>query len=576
METCIPREYIDKISKLDLVNMTSQERVKAFSDILGVDASDINLLYEKSRLLKNQKTALSKFIDNISGVSIKTKAELKQKLAQRKLVKQDIINDEELLSIVKDTLDRKYDINIPDKAVEDLFRIQKEIESLKSKAVGTPDGSESKLAWGKKVVEYSDIVDNVKNKSDRDIIQIIKESLEGSKTRILEQKLVIGKVGQTIKEIVEQTLGLPAKGIKAAWDASYIFRQGLKVLTADPKIWGQQSKKSLGAWKKVFNKELMKELSDAFKADIVTRDLYQDAIKSKLAVGVVEDFFPTNISEKIPGIGNLFKASDDSFTMFSQGTRMDLFEKYVKQYMEANSGNKPSREIMDSMASYVNGLTGRGNLGKAEAASSWLNQLFFSARYQVANLKTFTDPLFAKTPEVQRIAAKNLAKHAGVLFGTMTALSALTDVGFDPRDKTFGKAKIPGTKKWVDVTGGLGSYLSTLGQMYDKVTGKPKYGEDTAMDILIDFGKGKLAPIPGAARDYLEQRNYDGDKPTVTSVLRSLFVPINADNAIKSYENNEEEEVMALQAILETIGFGVSQPKKKKNTGSPLNLILGE
>ena len=457
-----------------------------------------------------------------------------------------------------------------------MFRIQKDIESLKSKAFGTPDGSEAKLAWGKKVVEYSDIVDSIKNKSDRNILQIAKDSFEGSKTRIKEAEGVLGKTGQTIKEIVEQTLGLPAKGIKAAWDASYIFRQGLKVLTADPKIWGQQSGKSLGAWKKVYSKELMKELSDAFKADMVTRDLYQDALKSKLAIGVVEDFFPTNIAEKIPGLGNLFKASDDSFTMFSQGTRMDLFEKYVKQYIKANDGKKPSKEIMDSMANYVNGLTGRGNLGKAEAASSWLNQLFFSARYQVANLKTFTDPLLSKTPETRKIAGKNLATHAGVLFGTMTALSALTDVGFDPRDKTFGKAKIPGTKKWVDVTGGLASYISTLGQMYDNVTGKPKYGEDTAMDILIDFGKGKLAPIPGAARDYLEQRNYDGDKPTVTSVLRSLFVPINADNAIKSYEKNEEEDVMALQAILETLGFGVSQPKKKKNTGSPLDLIIGE
>ena len=61
--------------------MSSQQRVKAFSDILGVDAKDINVIYEKSRFLRNQKTALSKFIDNISGVSTKTKEKLKQKIS---------------------------------------------------------------------------------------------------------------------------------------------------------------------------------------------------------------------------------------------------------------------------------------------------------------------------------------------------------------------------------------------------------------------------------------------------------------------------------------------------------------
>jgi hypothetical protein len=281
-----------------------------------------------------------------------------------------------------------------------------------------------------------------------------------------------------------------------------------------------------------------------------------------LAIGVIEDFFPTNIAEKIPYLGRLFKASDDSFTMFSQGTRMDLFEKYINKYVEKN-GTKPPKEVMDSMARYVNALTGRGNLDKLEPASSWLNQMFFSARYQVANLKTFTDPLLSKTPEVQRIAAQNLARHTAALFGTMLTLSAITDVGFDPREKTFGKARIPGTKKWVDVTGGLASYISTLTRMSPGVVGKVKYGEQDGWDIFTDFVSGKLAPVPGAIRDYYAQRDYSGKKPVPLSVLRSMFVPITADNVWRNIQEGDGGLEVGLSALFDAIGAGVSQPKSK-------------
>lgn len=574
MAICIDPKYVDKIKNLDLGNMTSQERMAAFEDALGANGREINLLYEKSLLLKNKKSAFDKFVDNITGIGAEKKAKIKEQIAIRMAEKNHIINDDELLGIVQDTLNRKYDLDIPDEVVQKMFNIKKEIETLKAKAAGTPDGSLEKLEWGMKEGEISDIIADLKNPSDGNIFKIAKQSLIESGQKIKAADGVLGKTGQTLNEIVSTALGVPAKGIKAAWDASYLFRQGLKVLTADPKIWGKEAGGSLKSWTRVYSKEHMKDIFNAFRADIVTRDLYQDAIKSKLAIGVIEDFFPTNIAEKIPALGNLFKASDDSFTMFSQGTRMDLFEKYVKDYVQKN-GEKPPKEIMDSLANYVNGLTGRGGLGKLEPASSWLNQLFFSARYQVANLKTFTDPLFSKTPEVRRIAAKNLAVHTATLFSAMTTLAAITDVGFDPRDKHFGKARIPNTDKWVDVTGGLSSYISLLGKMYDKSQTTPKYGEDSALDILVDFGKGKLAPVPGAIRDFLEGRDYSNQKPTPLSTLRSLFVPITVDNAVSIIEKGDSNYVLGLSTLFDILGAGVSTPKSKPegSYGSPLDLL---
>lgn len=571
---CIDPQFIEKIKALDLSNMSSAERIKALNDVMGTGGKDINLLYEKTLLLKNKAKAFDKFIDDISGISADKKAKLKEQIAKRLSNRKETINNEELLGIVQDTLNKKYDLDIPNEVVSSMFNIRKEIDSLKQVAEGTMDGSPEKLAWGMKEGELSDIIAELKNSSTDNLLQTIKKSLQESGAKISAQQGLLGKTGQALEEVVSDIVGIPAKGIKAAWDASYIFRQGLKVLTADPKIWGTRVGGSLKSWTNVYSKEFMKDVYNGFRADIVTRDLYQDAIKSKLAIGVIEDFFPTNVAEKIPLLGNLFKASDDSFTMFAQGTRMDLFEKYVNQYAIKN-GAMPSKEIMNSMASYVNALTGRGGLGKAESTSGWLNQLFFSARYQVANIKTFTDPLLAKTPEVRAIAAKNLAVHSTAIFVTMTTLAAITDVGFDPRETTFGKARIPGSKKWVDVTGGLASYIALLGKSYDKMQTKPKYGQGTALDLFQDFLKGKLAPVPGAIRDYLAQRDFSGKKPTTLSTLRSLFVPITADNVVKNMEKKDDSMVIGLGAIFDILGAGVSQPKSRMEGtyGSPIDII---
>ena len=579
MSICINPKFIDKIKELDLKNMSSSERVKAFNDIMGNGGNEINLLYEKKLLLKNQKDIFNKFVDDLNGVSLEKKAKMKERIAERIAERNNIVKDDELLSVVKDTLDRKYNLDIPEEATKRMFNLRNQVDTLKTKAQalkGTADYEKARMEWGFKEIELSDVVTDLKDTNKGNLIDIIKSNIKDSVQRVKSTEGTLGKVGQGLVESVENILGIPAKGIKAAWDASFMFRQGLKVLTADPKIWGTQTKGSLKSWTKIFSKESMEDIVKGFKADIVTRDLYQDAIKSKLAIGVVEDFFPTNVAEKIPLVGNLFKASDDSFTMFSQGARMDLFEKYVNDFISKN-GSKPSKEVMDSMAAYVNALTGRGGLGKAEATSGWLNQLFFSARYQVANLKTFTDPLLAKTPEVQKIAAKNLATHSLALFGTMTALSAITDVGFDPREKTFGKVRIPNSNKWVDVSGGLAQYISTLVRMQPAVLGKPKYGQPDGWDILTDFFSGKLAPVPGAIRDYYAQRTYGGKEPGLGTTLSSLFVPITLENILENQKKKDDAFVQGLSAVFDILGAGVSRPQSKSegSYGSPLDLITG-
>lgn len=578
MAICIPKDLVDSIKNLKLKEMSSIERIKELSSFLGDEtARNVNLEFEKSLLLKNQKSAFSKFVDNISGISIEKKAQLKERLAKMASDKKNFIDDNELLSIVKETLDKKYDLDIPEEQIQKMLSLKKEASALETIAKGTPDGSEQKLRWGNKIVEYSDMVDEMMN-----VGKGIKDSFILAGKRISEKAKdgdILGTIGQTVKEGTDFVFTPTIKSIKAAWDNSVIFRQGLKVLSADPKIWGDSTGKTFKVWSKVLSRNSMEEMARAFKADLVTRDLYQDAIKSKLAIGVVEDFFPTSFVSKIPGLGNIFKASDESFTMFSQGARMDLFEKYIKAY-ENGSGVKPSKEIMDGFATLVNSMTGRGSLGKYEAASGALNKLFFSIRFQKAQYDTIANAFSSNLPkEVKKVAAKNLATHLAMMGGIMTTLGMFTDVGWNPKESTFGKVRLPGTNKWVDVTGNLGSYVSLIGRLEDKLTTKRKYGESTAADVVVDFMKGKLAPVLGVVRDVLEQRDYEGNKPTVGSIAKSLFVPITPSNIGKDIKDGEDLGISALSGFIDALGASVSEPKIQRPQGSyssPLDILNRE
>ncbi len=575
MDKCIPKEIVDELKKIDFKNLSTIERENAFKNIVGDDkvAKDINMLYEKSRTLINQDRAFNKFINNINGVNAEKKLKIKERFQEIKKLKKDTIQNEDLLSLVQDTYNKKYDLDIPLDVVEKINNVNKEIDILDKARQGTPDSSPEKLAYGMKVGELSDIINSQINPSKG-----LKGYGQDILKRISNQETTGGKVRQGVIEGVDALSSPVLKSIKASWDNSVLFRQGLKVLTASPKTWSNAAKNTFKVWSNVANRAELEKTAQAFRADMVSRDLYKDALDSGLAIGVAEDFFPTNIAENIPGLGNLFKASDDSFTMFTQGARMDLFEKYVNTFKQMNNGAMPSKKILEDFSILANELTGRSSLGKAEAIAGTLNKIFFSARFQKANLATVYRPIFDNklSAEARTIARKNLAVHTAFVASILQTAALFTDVGFDPKESTFGKMRIPGTDKWIDLTGGLASYLTLVGRQYKAFTTKTKYREDTPFDIFINFLAGKLAPTPGVLRDIFEKRNFQGEKPTIGSVTRSLFTPITADNVVRNYQEGDDASIVALQALLESIGAGVSSPKSKRegSYSSPLDLII--
>jgi hypothetical protein len=150
-----------------------------------------------------------------------------------------------------------------------------------------------------------------------------------------------------------------------------------------------------------------------------------------------------------------------------------------------------------------------------------------------------------------------------------------TDVETDPRSSKFGKMKVQGsTDTWVDISGGLGSYITlaakevtrqsksaTSGKITELNSGK--FGSQTGADVLINFFKNKLAPAPGALLDVAEGRNFAGDKPTVLNTVTNLAKPISAGNMYEIFQN-EDTGTAFLATMFDLLGAGQTDYTKFK------------
>ena len=573
---CIPEDVIEEIKKLNLLSMNSQQREAALRNFVGDSAGEITLIYEKTLTLINQKKSLIKFIQNIDGVSLKKKEELQKQTAKRLQDKTDIINDSELSSIIKEVLDNKYNIKVSLEEVAKISKLRKEASELSKVAKGTPDGSDEKLLLGHKLAEANSILEKEINKDSG-----ILSSLKASGARIKESfgKGIGGGVGTTLIEVTDTVLSPTLKGIKASLDASGLTRQGMKVFAASPTVWVKMVGKNWKSWSNVGSKKAMEKVRMAADADLLTRDLYQDAVEAKLDINVQEDFFKDSNASKIPILGNFFQASDDAYSLSMRGARMDLFEKYVNIFKEANGGKMPDKKGMESFARVANSVTGRGGLGKLEAFSGELNKILFSARYQTAQINTIRHAFDSSlSKEARVIAQKNLFKTFALYFGLMQTFDAFGgEVGWNPSQSTFGKVKMPGSKKWIDLTGGMAQYLSLPFKLGSKISkGKPAFGQDSAFNVLVNFSAGKFAPAPGVLRDFLAQKDYQGKQPTTLSSLKNLFAPITLDNVIQDFKKEEDLNKILFSFILEFLGTSVSNPNPKKLGKSPLDSLMGK
>lgn len=342
---------------------------------------------------------------------------------------------------------------------------------------------------------------------------------------------------------VAEVLNIP-RALMTMLDYSAMLRQAVIPTIAHPSLAGKSLVEMIkvGASQKRY---------DRWFYDLVETPRYKLMELSKLAITdstsplltAREESFMSNLAEKIPVIGktlnvgkvkipgtNLVKGSERAYTMYLNKMRVDLFNRFADAMEERGLTFENSPKAYKQMANYVNNATGRGDLGaKLDRVAPILNSLFFSPRLIASRINMLTylaQPRFYRSvPREVRVAYfKDMTKFLGLGLTVLGLFSINKDdetvVEIDPRSSDFGKVRNKNTR-W-DIWGGFQQYVrvvaqiwtgkrkSTTGKIYT-LDGEGAFGQ-TTNDVLVSFGRGKLAPVPGMAVDLLSRRTIVGEK----------------------------------------------------------------
>lgn len=545
---CLLPQYVERLrarlesGELDpvkLAEMSSEERHALFAETVGdANAAHLNAAFESKLLLQNQKKGLETWAKSLTDVKPDVRRDL---LARIERMDNRVLSPRELNSFLADLARQKLGFGVTMEEAGKIAALAKATSEARAAMVTGGD----RMAYGRAKVAFANYVSDLKNGVRRPI---------------------------TAETIVKEGAGL-SKSLLASLDNSALFRQGWKNLFAHPAEWG---KNALQSFRDIAQQFGGHEVMDAVRADIFSRPnalngRYQ---KAGLAIGSLEEQFPSSLPEKIPGFGRAFKASEAAFNGFQLRMRADVFDKYMQ--IAARSGvdlNDPVQ--LKSIGRLVNELTSRGDIGKSGELA---NLAFFSLRKLKADVEFLTAHQLDQgvTPFVRKQAAVNLVKVASGTAAVLAIANAVRpgSVEWDPRSADFGKIKIGDTR--FDVTGGMGSILvlaARLATQSEKVgpVVKPinsgKFGGTTGQDLVVNFFANKLSPAAGVVRDLLRGERFGGKPLTAQGVAGDLLTPLPINNAIELYQAPNGANPL-LGILADALGIGVNtyapRPKKPK------------
>lgn len=583
MPYCLPKSFAQKIKesiisgKLNpekLNNMTSAQRRTFLSELVGAEnAKQVNLLFEKKLLLKNQERAITDWAREITGMSAEAKATTLEKIRQtyadkKRRLENPKENEQFLNEITSDVYSKKFKTEVSLEEAQTITELSADVQNSRAKMNEdfTFDSPKEALDFGASKVAFDNYVGGLKTEAQtRRIIPSLKPSALAENAKI------------AFNFIADNS-----RAMKASFDNSFWGRQGIRVMFNPrfSKIWAKNFAKSFTDINKTLRggSKAGDAIIDATKAEIYSREnflkgRYDRPGATKLDVGIREEEFPTSAPSKIPALGRLFKAAETAYEAGAMRMRADIADKFYK-LAEKNGVDLSDKFVTGSINELVNSMTGRGKLGRFESVAPLVNKAFFSIKKVKADLDFLTLHAGSKLhPFARKQAAMNLlsvASTMAIVLGVAKELDP-NSVDFDPRSANFGKIKIGDTR--FDITGGstslaiLASRIATQSTK-SSVTGKVTklgegFGSPTGMDTFWQFTENKFSPMFSQIKEIAEQETFAGDKPTPLSVVKGLTVPIILEEGATASQN-EKSANLALILIAE--GLGISANTYSINT----------
>jgi hypothetical protein len=563
---CLPKHLVDdflnrlktgEITPEKLSTMTSAERNTYFTSFLGAaNASKVNALFESKLLLKNQQQGIINWAKQVTGI----KPAVKRDILSRVEKMTQILQPKDMDSFLSDLAAQRLGIGV---TMEEAGKIADLAKSVSEKKALIPEdapvGSKERMDYGTALVVFKDYVGNLK----------------------MEAKKPTAKELLTNPSELLYQIGGTAKSILSSMDNSFFGRQGFIALVNQPDIWASNFAKSWG--------DMGKELKgiDAMlpiKADVFSRP---NAINGKykamqLDIGLEsEEAFPSQLPEKIPLLGRLFKASESAYNGAALRFRVDIADRLIA---EAEAMGVDVMDKDTGLGTLVNSMTGRGAVKLLPGQSKLINATIFSIRYLKSNFDVLTAHAFDKKVGsfARKKAAQNILKVIGAI-GSILAIAKLLDpdsVELDPRSSNFGKIMV-GRKREIkiNVSLGMGAIITLAARIFPFTThnGKfsnwiknsrgryvdlraGKYGIGDASTVLFDFFKGKAAPLSRLLLNYWKGSNFQGEKFTARKATQEMVTPIPVENLFDLAKTSAGEKpiLFAILTALDLLGVNVN------------------
>ena len=580
MPTCIPKENIDKFKKalknggeLDIrklldPKMTSDARTTLFEKFAGDNAKDLNLLFEKKLILKRKLKGIENWIDK-SGETGRYDPAKKAKLNELKreyVAKQEerMLNPKEDQSFLADLVEENLGVRIS----KEQGKIAWDIKMKSDKAFENYDlenktwkSAEAKAEYGATEKIYKKYIDNLKTGNlpikgmlkgySKEIKDLWKEDKFGATKKIM---------GDSASTLIKTMINA-----KASWDNSFLGRQGALTLIKSPKTWWRMAKSSFGdMWAETIHKT-GDIRQDALFGEVYSHPDYIDGTfkKADLDFGIEEEV-ATQLLERVPVVGRLFKASDLSFTDSAIRARMGLWD-IMKQVDKAKGIELTEAEIRDR-GKIINSITARGKVGRI-GGSVLVRLLMWAPRMLKADWDVLTAHTFGfglETGKARVQAVGNLTKLVIVTAGITAIAEAMgAEVEKDTRSTDFLRIKIGNTRINTPFGRGMPQLVTLfsrlLTQSTKSSTGVIKqlndgtYGSKTLFDVGLDFLSNKVTPPVGVALSILKGKNFAGEKPTVGGVAFETL-PISVQNFIGL--KDEATSASVFGAFADLVGIG--------------------
>lgn len=514
-----------KINPERLANMTSEQRRKLFTGVVGEgNSKQVNALFESKLLLKDQQRGYLTWAKKVSGVTPEARRDLISRIEKM----DKFLEPADERAFLKDLASTRLGIDVTAKEARQIASMSQKVREAEAqrRPNGTFSSENVRMQYGYAKYDMGEYLSNLKNAAEKPTIK------------------------ESIRHPVETT-GRAAgitKSIRAALDDSALFRQGWKTLWTNPVIWQRNARASFANLYKsgIQDKDVVREVM----ADVLSRPNAMNGkyTKMKLALGNIEEAYPTSAPGKVPIFGRAFKASEQAYEAFLYKTRADVADKLI-EVAEKTGVNTADRKELASIGNLTNSLTGRGDIGHGRAASPLVNNFFFSIRLIKSNVDVLTAHQFQKdvTPFVGKQAAQNLVK---VVAGS-AAIMAIADhlmpgsVELNPTSKDFGRIKVGHTR--FDVTGGMNGLVTLAAQLYkneEKSTSTgiitkfgSGYGSKTGLDALNNYFENKTSPAAGLVKDLIKRQDFNGNKPTLKGEATNLLVPMPITTSVDAHND---------------------------------------